>query len=64
MNRVSFSATAVALSVLLTGCGSDEKEAPRVTVAQQCDGTLSQAAGEALESVLGVRKFLEAGSGR
>lgn len=63
MRRVSLSAAAVALGLLLTACGSDEKEQPRVTAAQQCDGTLSPAAAKALESVLRAEKFLEADSG-
>ncbi|MCX4981173.1 hypothetical protein [Streptomyces sp. NBC_00572] len=53
----------LALGLLLTACGRDEEEPPRVTAAQQCDGTLSPAAAGALESVLGAKKFSEAGSG-
>ncbi|MFJ8658639.1 hypothetical protein [Streptomyces sp. NPDC093795] len=55
--------TMLALGLLLTACGSDEEEPPRVTAAQQCDGTLSPAAAGALETVLGAKKFSEAGSG-
>ncbi|MGW0119577.1 hypothetical protein [Streptomyces sp. NPDC003327] len=48
---------------LLTACGGDEEQPPRVTAAQQCDGTLSPAAAGALESVLATKKFSEDGSG-
>ncbi|MEV8587969.1 hypothetical protein AB0424_13650 [Streptomyces sp. NPDC051180] len=64
MRRASAAvSTALALGLLLTACGKDEEEPPRVTAAQQCDGTLSPAAAGALESVLGTKTFSEAGSG-
>ncbi|MEU7512352.1 hypothetical protein AB0B13_10150 [Streptomyces sp. NPDC042898] len=63
MRRASASvSTVLALGLLLAACGSDEEQPPRVTAAQQCDGTLSPAAAGALESLLGT-KFSEAGSG-
>ncbi|MEV6245380.1 hypothetical protein AB0M38_04130 [Streptomyces sp. NPDC051742] len=55
--------TVLALGLLVTACGGDEEQLPRVTAAQQCDGTLSPAAAGALESVLGAKKFSEAGNG-
>ncbi|MFH9722406.1 hypothetical protein ACH4M4_05520 [Streptomyces sp. NPDC017254] len=64
MRRASATvSTVLALGLLLTACGSDEKEPPRVTAAQQCDGALSPVAAGALESVLGTQKFSAAGSG-
>lgn len=63
MRRASASvSTVLALGLLLTACGSEE-EPPRVTAAQQCDGTLSPSAAAALESVLGTKTFSAAGSG-
>ncbi|MGA5196284.1 hypothetical protein [Streptomyces exfoliatus] len=64
MRRATASvSTVLALGLLVTACGSDEKQLPRVTAAQQCDDTLSPAAAGALESVLGAKEFSEAGDG-
>ncbi|MCX5390981.1 hypothetical protein [Streptomyces sp. NBC_00094] len=64
MARTLTSVTAgLALCVLLTACTGGEEEPPRVTAAQQCDGTLSQGAAEGLETVLGTKTFNPAGSG-
>ncbi|MFF9848229.1 hypothetical protein [Streptomyces litmocidini] len=53
--------TVLALGLLLTACGSGEDEAS--PPAQKCDGTLSPAAVEAVDSVLGTHEHHSAGIG-
>ncbi|MFF5427211.1 MULTISPECIES: hypothetical protein [unclassified Streptomyces] len=64
MSRASVAvSTVLALGLLLTACGGGEG-ATEVGAAQQCDGTLSPGAAEALERVMGAKTFQAAeGSG-